>query len=104
MYYVYILYSVEKNRLYTGQTQDYLKRLERHNAGREKSTKPFIPWTLAILITLDSRSDAMRLEKKIKLFKKRSSMIAFAFKSGGVAGPGWSEALLQKTNRGSTEL
>ena len=71
-YYVYILYSRENDRFYIGQTNNLPDRLERHNSGSEKATKPFIPWVIEWFTEKESRSEAMRLEKKLKnLSKKR---------------------------------
>ena len=94
-FYVYILVSVRSGRTYTGQSQDYVERLRRHNAGREKSTKAFGPWELAVLITCNTRVEAINIEMKLKKLKSRKLLFDHAFRSGGVAGPGWSEALLQ---------
>ena len=102
-YFVYILYSEKTGRLYTGQTQDFITRLARHNAGMEKSTRAFAPWMLAVLINVNSRAEAMKLEKQLKARKDRKQMIALALKSGGVAGSGWTEAMLQRSNRESTD-
>ena len=64
--YVYILHSSSLNKYYIGQTQDMKERLIRHNSGREKYTKAGTPWNLAWFTKCDTRSDAMKLEKKIK--------------------------------------
>ena len=65
-FYVYILYSKSHNRFYIGQTNSIKDRLNRHNSGIEKSTKPYIPWELIGYFEKQSRSDAMILEKKLK--------------------------------------
>ncbi len=65
-YYVYILLSRTKLRYYVGQTQDFEKRFKRHNKGNVSSTKSGLPWELIKLIELESRSEAMILEKRIK--------------------------------------
>jgi len=68
-FYVYILYSYSLKRHYIGQTQDLNLRLERHNKGLVKSTKPGIPWALKASTTVESRKEAMKLERKLKNFK-----------------------------------
>ncbi|WP_296698840.1 GIY-YIG nuclease family protein, partial [Algoriphagus sp.] len=65
-YCVYILYSNSLGKYYVGQTSDLIKRLNRHNAGRERFTRTGAPWQLIYSIGCDSRSEAVRLEKKIK--------------------------------------
>ena len=63
---VYILFSETRSRYYVGQTADIEKRLKRHNQGIVGSTKTGIPWKLVLQINVDSRSEAMLLERKIK--------------------------------------
>ncbi len=63
---VYILYSELKSKYYVGQTQDFGKRLLRHNSGYVKSTKSGIPWKVVINIEVTNRSEALILEKRIK--------------------------------------
>jgi len=65
-YVVYILHSSISSRFYCGQTDDVAKRLLRHNAGMVKTTKPGIPWIKVWTIPIDSRSEALKLERKIK--------------------------------------
>ncbi|MEE9349453.1 MAG: GIY-YIG nuclease family protein [Flavobacteriaceae bacterium] len=65
-YCVYILYSESTERFYTGQTQDIDKRLARHNLGQVKSTKGGKPWELVLVIKVKTRSEALKLESKIK--------------------------------------
>ncbi|MCC7401722.1 MAG: GIY-YIG nuclease family protein [Chitinophagaceae bacterium] len=66
LFYVYIIYSEGYDRYYIGQTQDFETRLQRHNNGMEKATKPYKPWKLKCLIIKSTRGEAMILEKKIK--------------------------------------
>jgi putative endonuclease len=66
MFCVYILFSEKRSRYYVGQTTDINKRLKRHNKGRVPSTKYGIPWKVVLQIEVDSRSEAIRLETKIK--------------------------------------
>ena len=63
---VYILYSINYNRYYIGQTADLAQRLVRHNAGYEFSTKPYLPWILVCSILKNSRGEALILERKLK--------------------------------------
>ena len=65
-YWVYIIYSDKFNRYYIGQTSDFEGRIDRHNRGYEKSTKPYIPWVLVCCLEKNSRSESMILEKKLK--------------------------------------
>ena len=68
--FVYILFSPIFDKYYVGQTQDIFNRLGRHNAGTEKSTAPYRPWTMIWYTTKPSRGEAMILEKKLKNLSK----------------------------------
>ena len=63
---VYILYSSSLDRYYVGQTEDFSKRIDRHNQGKVLSTKKGLPWKEVIQIPVNNRSEAVILEKKIK--------------------------------------
>ena len=66
MYIVYILFSNSHSRYYIGQTNNIENRLNFHNSGLNFSTKPYKPWTLVLVISKPSRSEAVILEKKLK--------------------------------------
>ncbi len=65
-YYVYILNSEGYNKYYIGSTQDISERLLRHNSGKERFTKKFIPWNLVLQMEKETRSEAYQLELKLK--------------------------------------
>ncbi len=65
-YFVYILYSKKRSRYYVGQTNSIVDRLKSHNSGYVKSTKSGLPWNLVLTFNVENRSEAMKLEKKIK--------------------------------------
>ena len=69
-YFVYIIYSEIFDKSYIGQTNDLTIRIQRHNDGSEKFTKPYRPWVLRFYIEKDSRAEAMQLEKKLKNLSK----------------------------------
>ena len=73
---VYILYSPDFDRFYIGQSQDVLRRVERHNSGTEPATRPYIPWEMVMAIPKPSRSEAVILERKLKNLS-RERLIAF---------------------------
>ncbi len=64
--FVYILYSSSLKKHYVGQTKDLKNRLYRHNKGYEKFTKNGCPWILLWNKQVENRTDAVRLERKIK--------------------------------------
>ena len=86
VYFVYILYSEVEDKFYKGQTSNLNDRLVRHNTGQEKSTRAGVPWILIWSTTKGSRSEAMRLEEKVKNLS-RMRLINFIKKyQEGIAG------------------
>ena len=74
IYSVYIIHSHPLDRYYVGQTNNIIKRLERHNLGYVKSTKSYIPWTLVYSEHYNSRSQAMKRESVIKAWKSKNKI------------------------------
>ncbi|NNK19316.1 MAG: GIY-YIG nuclease family protein [Maribacter sp.] len=66
MFFVYVLYSDGFNRFYIGFSQHVDNRLKVHNAGQNKSTKPYIPWRLVHSEEFNSRNEARKREKYLK--------------------------------------
>ncbi len=71
MFCTYVLYSEKYDRIYVGQTEDLTLRIERHNAGRVKSTKPYIPWKLIYSENFITRSDSIKRESELKSHQGR---------------------------------
>lgn len=72
MYYVYIL-RCEGNNLYTGITTDVKRRFEEHGEGKQKGakfTKTHKPIKIEAVWETESKSDASKLEYRIKQLKK----------------------------------
>ena len=74
---VYILYSEVFDKYYSGQSSDRLARLDTHNKGQNKSTKRYVPWRIFAYKELDSRSEAMVMERKLKNLRSLSKMMDF---------------------------
>ena len=84
IFYTYVLESEQTGQLYIGQTQDYKERLERHNSDRNKWTKGKGPWHLLGYRSHSSRSEAIRLERKLKSWKNPQRVKAWlADNTGG---------------------
>jgi len=66
MYLTYILYSSKINKFYVGQTEDIKRRLEEHNRGKTRFAATGVQWIIIFSKEFSSRSEAMKLEKKIK--------------------------------------
>jgi putative endonuclease len=66
MYFVYIIHSVATRKYYTGSCADFLLRLQHNNAGHNRSTKSGVPWTVVRLFEVADRTEALKLELRIK--------------------------------------
>jgi putative endonuclease len=66
MFYVYILHSESKERIYIGKTNDLKRRIKEHNAGQNVSTKGHRPWTLIFYEAYINEDDARRRERYLK--------------------------------------
>jgi len=69
MYYVYVLRIKKSGRYYIGQTQDLVKRLEKHSRGKTKSMKNRGEFEVVYVEKCSSRAEAMKREKQIKRYK-----------------------------------
>ncbi|MCW5518197.1 GIY-YIG nuclease family protein [Muriicola sp. Z0-33] len=63
MVWVYAISSLEHNYIYVGTTINVVERLERHNKGREKTTKFYSPFELIFTEKHNSRIEARKREK-----------------------------------------
>ena len=76
MYYVYFLKSLNSSFRYVGYTSDLKRRIEEHNNGMNKSTKPYRPFEIDAYIAVKTEKLAIDLEK----YFKTGSGIAFSRK------------------------
>ncbi|MDF1612162.1 GIY-YIG nuclease family protein [Stygiobacter electus] len=83
MYYVYIISSTIRNYTYIGITNSLERRINQHNSGYNKTTKPYRPFKLIYFEELKDRKEARVREKyfksgvgreKIKLLKLRAGL------------------------------
>lgn len=73
MYTVYVLFSRQFEKVYTGHTTDLLKRFHFHNQyGRQKGTSPYRPWEVIYLEHFDDKQAALRREWVLKSGKGRA--------------------------------
>ena len=77
MFFVYILEARDSKRYSIGQTENLQLRVKRHNDGRNLLTKAFIPWQLKWWKEYNTRSEAVKIEKKLKSIKKRTRLEKF---------------------------
>ncbi|HOW60936.1 MAG TPA: GIY-YIG nuclease family protein [Candidatus Moranbacteria bacterium] len=67
MFYVYIIKSKKDGDLYTGSTNNLIKRFSEHNKGLCKSTKCRVPFKLVYYEAYVSQKDARTREHNLKL-------------------------------------
>jgi putative endonuclease len=70
-YHLYILQSEPDGSYYVGTTNNLEDRINRHNEGRVKYTKPKRPWKLVYSEAHTDRSSAMKREYEIKSHKRK---------------------------------
>jgi putative endonuclease len=76
MYYCYILLSSKSHIFYFGFAKDLKKRINLHNKGEVKSTKPYIPWRLVWYAAFQTEKEARDFERYLKTGSGKS----FAYK------------------------
>jgi len=63
---VYAIKSLIKNYIYVGQTDNLQRRLEEHNKGKNRTTKPYKPFKLILGEIFKTRIEARKREKYLK--------------------------------------
>ncbi len=66
MWFVYILRSIDKKYNYIGSTNDLNRRLNEHNSGLSRYTKPYAPFKIEAYVAVKSETKARELEKYFK--------------------------------------
>ena len=65
-YYVYALSSEIKDWIYVGMTNNFKRRIEEHNRGYNRSTKPYKPFHTLFIEEYESTIEARNKEKYLK--------------------------------------
>lgn len=65
-YYFYILRSLKNGKLYLGYTPDLKARFQSHNEGKNRATKPNIPYEILYFSGFKNKYDALNCEKYFK--------------------------------------
>lgn len=63
MVWVYAISSLNYNYIYVGMSINVNERFERHNKGRERTTKPYVPFKLIFVEGCENRVEARKREK-----------------------------------------
>ncbi len=72
MHFVYILESETSGTFYKGYSENPLIRLHFHNAGKSTYTSCAVPWNLVAEFFFSDKTEALRFEKKLKKYPKKS--------------------------------
>ena len=70
-YFVYIIYSDSLKGYYVGSSENIDRRIEAHNVGLSKYTRRANDWRQVYQIALDTKKEALILERKIKKEEQR---------------------------------
>ncbi|MFI5163177.1 MAG: GIY-YIG nuclease family protein [Sphingobacteriales bacterium] len=66
MFHVYALSSLIRNYIYVGMTSDLERRIDDHNKGYNKTTKPYRPFKVILIEEYETRPIARKREKYLK--------------------------------------
>lgn len=80
MYFVYALYNKKHNKIYIGQTNDLVKRLELHTSksfNKSYTAKLDGSWDIIYKEQLESRELALKREKQLKSYRGREFIKTF---------------------------
>ena len=67
VYYTYVLESLRRpGTRYIGGTSNLQRRLEQHNAGKNRSTSKHRPWKFVLFVAFETRLQACRFERYLK--------------------------------------
>ena len=66
MFYVYVINSLLRNYIYVGLTNNIERRLNQHNNGENKTTRPYSPFELILTEQFQTRKEARVREKYFK--------------------------------------
>ncbi|MCS5491613.1 GIY-YIG nuclease family protein [Algoriphagus limi] len=65
-FFVYAIKSLHRNYIYVGMTNNLERRIQEHNSGKGRSTKPYAPFRLIFSEKVSCREDARKREKYLK--------------------------------------
>lgn len=74
MYFVYVLYSQEDDKFYTGYTKDLKRRLNEHRIGEVYTTARYQGVNLIFYEGFVSQADALRRERYFKTTKGKKAL------------------------------
>ena len=66
MFFVYVISSINHKYIYVGLSNNVEIRVKQHNSGKERTTRPYIPFDLIHVERFNSRIDTRKREKFLK--------------------------------------
>jgi putative endonuclease len=66
MFHVYVISSLARNYLYVGLTDNVERRINEHQSGKNKTTKPYKPYKVILIEQFETRVKARMREKYLK--------------------------------------
>ncbi len=66
MFYVYVISSTARNYKYVGLTDNVERRINEHQSGKNKTTKPYRPYKVILIEQFETRVKARMREKYLK--------------------------------------
>ena len=63
MFYVYAISSLRRNYIYVGMSSNVDRGIKEHNTGKEKTTRPYLPFRLLYVESCENRAAARKREK-----------------------------------------
>ena len=66
MFFVDVINSINRNYIYVGMTNNMERRFAEHQSGKNRTTKPYAPFSIVLTETFQSRSEARTREKYLK--------------------------------------
>ena len=70
-YFVYILYSVEKDSYYIGSSENPEKRLKKHLSNHKGFTSKCKDWKICYMEEFQERKEALKRERQLKAWKSK---------------------------------
>ena len=78
---VYILESSMTGRLYIGQTNNFERRFQEHVSNKVVSTRNRGPWRVLKTILVETRTEAVGIELKLKKMKNPARVKSFLLRN-----------------------
>lgn len=66
LFFVYAIKSLQRNYIYVGLSNNVERRLDEHNSGLNRTTKPYAPFKLILCEEYPDRVAARKREKYLK--------------------------------------